>query len=178
MTWPPNDSVQPACPQSGLISLWIAKNPKEPNYEITALFSSSINSFFKRDVWPSSGARCLIFDLTHRLFLYFMCANSEGFGETAQIRRLTRAFTGRLCCKYHNLTSWLKASSWGHSGPDKSKFQPLAQQIAVLQKWPDLTLASKIEFASLGQPGSRFVRPCGQGRLWSGAQPADLSSLY
>ena len=38
---------------------------------------------------------------------YFMCANSKGSGETAQMRRLAWAFAGRLCDKYHNLLSWL-----------------------------------------------------------------------
>ena len=33
---------------------------------------------------PSSGARCLIFGWTLRLLPYFMYANSEGSGETAQ----------------------------------------------------------------------------------------------
>ena len=65
-------------------------------------FSSSVNSFFK-----PSGARCLIFRLTLRLLPYFMCANSEGSGETAGMRRLPWAFVGRLCDKYHNLISWL-----------------------------------------------------------------------
>ena len=37
-----------------------------------------------------------------------MCANSEGSGETARMRRLAWAFAGRLCDKYHNLMSWLK----------------------------------------------------------------------
>ena len=32
-----------------------------------------------------------------------MCANSEGSGETARMRRLAWAFAGRLCDKYHNL---------------------------------------------------------------------------
>ena len=32
-----------------------------------------------------------------------MCANSEGSGETARMRRLARALAGRLCDKYHNL---------------------------------------------------------------------------
>ena len=41
-------------------------------------------------------------------FPYFMCANSEGSGETAQMRRLAWAFAGRLCDKYHNPMSWLK----------------------------------------------------------------------
>ena len=36
----------------------------------------------------TSGARCLIFGRTLRLLPYFMCANSEGSGETAQMRRL------------------------------------------------------------------------------------------
>ena len=36
-----------------------------------------------------------------------MCANSEGSGETARMRRLAWAFAGRLCDKYHNLMSWL-----------------------------------------------------------------------
>ena len=35
-----------------------------------------------------------------------MCANSEGSGETARMRRLAWAFAGRLCDKYHNLMSW------------------------------------------------------------------------
>ena len=49
---------------------------------------------------PSSGARYLIFGIG--LFVYFgpipcfMCANSKGFGETAQMRRLAWAFAGRL----------------------------------------------------------------------------------
>ena len=53
---------------------------------------------------PSNGARCLIFGQTRRLFPYFMCANSEGSGETARMCRLTWAFAGRLCDKYH--ISW------------------------------------------------------------------------
>ena len=60
-------------------------------------FSSSVNSFFKRqcaanpmglDVW------CLVGTL--HLLPYFMCANSEGSGETARMRRLAWAFAGRL----------------------------------------------------------------------------------
>ena len=48
-----------------------------------------------------------MFDRILLLLSYFMCANSEGSGETARIRRLARAFAGRLCDKYHNLMSWL-----------------------------------------------------------------------
>ena len=54
------------------------------------------------DVW------LLVIDYkTLRLFPYFMCANSEGSGETAQMRRLAWAFPGRLYDKYHNFMSWL-----------------------------------------------------------------------
>ena len=56
---------------------------------------------------PSSVARCLNIGRTLRLFPYFMCANSEGSGETARLRRLAWAFAGRLCDKYHNLMTWL-----------------------------------------------------------------------
>ena len=62
-------------------------------------------------VQPSSGARCLIFGQTLHLLPYFMWANSEGSGETARMRRLTRAFARRLCYKYHNLLIWLKWES-------------------------------------------------------------------
>ena len=53
------------------------------------------------------GLDVLIFGRTLRLLPYFMCANSEGTGETARMRRLAWAFVGRLCDKYHNLMSWL-----------------------------------------------------------------------
>ena len=56
---------------------------------------------------PSNGATRLIFGQTLRLLPYFMCANSEGSGETARMRRIAWAFAGRLCDKYHNLMSWL-----------------------------------------------------------------------
>ena len=57
---------------------------------------------------PSSGAKCLIFGQILHLRPYFMCANSEGSGETARMRRLTWAFGGRLCDKYQNLMCCLK----------------------------------------------------------------------
>ena len=56
---------------------------------------------------PSSGARCLIFGWTLHSLPYFMCANSEGSGETGSMHRLAWAFAGRLIDKYHNLMSWL-----------------------------------------------------------------------
>ena len=46
-----------------------------------------------------SGARCLIFDRTLRLLPYFMCANSEGSGETSRMCRLAWAFAGRPCLR-------------------------------------------------------------------------------
>ena len=68
-------------------------------------FSSSVNTFFKSayaailwgymsDIWSNSSSSP-----------YFMCANSEASGETAQMPRLAWAFAGRLCDKYHNLMS-------------------------------------------------------------------------
>ena len=62
---------------------------------------------------PSSGARCLNVGRTLRVLPYFMCANSEGSGETARMCRLAWAFAGSLCDKYHILMSWLIwATSW------------------------------------------------------------------
>ena len=69
-------------------------------------FPSSINHSSNAHAQPTSGARCQIFGRTLRLPPYFMCANSEGSGETARMPRLAWAFTGRLCDKYHNLMSW------------------------------------------------------------------------
>ena len=54
----------------------------EPSHEIIALQTLSS----KKHAQSSSGARCLIFGQTLRLLPYFMCANSEGSGETAQAR--------------------------------------------------------------------------------------------
>ena len=36
-----------------------------------------------------------------------MCANSEGSGETARMRRLDWAFADRICDKYQILMGWL-----------------------------------------------------------------------
>ena len=49
-------------------------------------FSSSVKLILQTHMrsQSSSGARCLIFGQTLRLLPYFMCANSEGSGETAQ----------------------------------------------------------------------------------------------
>ena len=67
--------------------------------------SSSVNSS-NAQAQPSNGATRLIFGQILHLFLY-LCANSEGSGETAQMRSLTWAFAVRLRDKYHNLMSWL-----------------------------------------------------------------------
>ena len=49
------------------------------------------------------GLRIWFFGQTLRLLPDFMCAISEGSGET----NLAWAFAVRLCDKYHNLMSWL-----------------------------------------------------------------------
>ena len=58
-------------------------------------------------VQQSTGATRLIFGQTLRLLPYFMCANSEGSGESGQMRSLAWAFAGCLCDKYHKLMCWL-----------------------------------------------------------------------
>ena len=55
-----------------------------------------------------------MFGRTLRLLPFFMCANSEGSGETARLRRFAWAFTGRICDKYHSLMSWLISSLNNH----------------------------------------------------------------
>ena len=78
----------------------------EPCHEIMALFvfrnfilqTRMRNHLVRLDVW--------FFCRTLRLLPYFMCANSEGSGETARMRKLAWAFVGRICDKYHNLMSW------------------------------------------------------------------------
>ena len=65
------------------------------------------------------------FGRTLRLLSYFMCANSEGSGETARMRRFAWALAGRLCDKYYNIMSWLNCCyffyidwSFGNIGSD------------------------------------------------------------
>ena len=60
----------------------------EPSHETMALFILRKVMLSNTHAQPSSGARCLIFGLTLRLLPYFMCENSEGSGETVQMRRL------------------------------------------------------------------------------------------
>ena len=78
----------------------------EPSHEIMVLFTlcKLILQMGLRS--HPVGSRCLIFGRTLRLLSCFMYANREGSGETARMRRLTWAFTGHLCDKYHNLMSW------------------------------------------------------------------------
>ena len=65
---------------------------------------------------PCSGAICLIFGWTLCVLPSFICANSEGSGKTAWMRRLAWAFAGRLCDTYHYLLSislcWAQVSIW------------------------------------------------------------------
>ena len=51
--------------------------------------------------------RLWFFGRIFRPLPYFMCANSEGSGETTRMRRLAWAFHGRICDKYHSLMCWL-----------------------------------------------------------------------
>ena len=89
-------------------ALWISQHLYEPAHEIRALFVlRNLTHSSNARARPSTGAKCLIFCRTLRLLPYFMCANSEGSGETARMRRLVWAFAGHLCDKYHNLMSWL-----------------------------------------------------------------------
>ena len=60
----------------------------EPSHEIIVLFVLRKHYSANAHAQPSSGTICLIFGRTLRLLPYFMCANSEGSGKTARIRRL------------------------------------------------------------------------------------------
>ena len=64
------------------------KTLNEPCHVIMVLFVLRKLILQTACAQPSSGARCLIFGRTLRLLPYFMCANSEGSGETARMRRL------------------------------------------------------------------------------------------
>ena len=66
---------------------FLNKTAFEPSREILVLFVLRKHSA-NAHAQPSSGARCVIFGLTLRLLPYFMCANSEGSGETARMHRL------------------------------------------------------------------------------------------
>ena len=94
-------------------------------------FPSSMNAYFKRACAAIQWARCLIFGWTLRLLPYFMCANSEGSGETVRMRRFAWAFAGRLSDKYHNLMSWLKS----RISLNSYHIWPLISELLVLEGW-------------------------------------------
>ena len=79
----------------------------QPCHEIMALFVLRKPILQTRMRSHPGGARCPIFGRTHRLLPYFMCANSEGSGETARMRRIAWSFDVRLCYKYHNFMKCL-----------------------------------------------------------------------
>ena len=83
----------------------INKSVYEPAHEIMALFVSNKLILQTRMRSHPVGLDVWFFGQTLCLFPYFMCAKSEGSGETARMRRLAWAFAGRLCDKYQN---WLK----------------------------------------------------------------------
>ena len=60
----------------------------EPTHEIMALIALGKLLSSNTHAQQSSGATRLIFGQTLHLLPYFMCVNSEGSGETAQMRSL------------------------------------------------------------------------------------------
>ena len=88
------------------INLGLTVNSQMNNLMRLWHFSSSVNAFFKRTRAAIQWARRLIFGRTLRLLPHFMCANSEGSGESTRMRKFACAFAGRLCDKYPNLMSW------------------------------------------------------------------------
>ena len=73
----------------------------EPFHEIMVLFVLRKLILQTRMRSHPVVARCSIFGRTLRLLPYFLCANSEGSGETARMRMLAWAFVVRQCDKYH-----------------------------------------------------------------------------
>ena len=125
------------------------KTINEPAHEIMVNFVLHKLNSSNTHAQPSSGARCLIFGRTLRLLPYFMCANSEGSGETAQMRRLAWAFAGRLCDKYHNLMSWLKWHS--EVSISVSSFHVLLQTCRLWRRHPPRRGLSQWAAVSLGK---------------------------
>ena len=64
------------------------QNQNEPSHEIIALFVLRKLILQTRIHNHPVGLDVMIFGWTLRLLPYFMCANSEGSGETARMRRL------------------------------------------------------------------------------------------
>ena len=122
--------------------------PIEPAHEIMALFVlRKLNLQWHMHNHPV-GARCLIFDRTLRLPPYFMCANSEGSGETARMLRLAWAFAGRLCDKYHNLMSWLNLGFY-FQGSESVYFY-------LTSRWPAL-VSNRRYCSGIGERGGSVV---------------------
>ena len=90
--------------------------PFEPSHEIMALFVLRKLILQTRMRSHVVGLDVWFLGHTLRLFPYYVCANSEGSGETARLRRLAWAFAGRLCDKYHYLMSWLILMSLSYRG--------------------------------------------------------------
>ena len=120
----------------------------EPCHEIMVLFVLRKRILQTRMRSHPVGARYLIVGRTLRLLPYFICANSEGSGETARMCMLAWVFAGRLCDKYHNLKSWLIVTFFGQlqqffGCPNLSDFTV------------DLMITSfKLSFVRLSCPGS------------------------
>ena len=80
--------------------------------KILITIACALKSLNKHACKLSSGVRGV--NLGQNLYLYhcFMCANTEGSGETAHFYRLVRAFAARICNKYKNRVNWLILCEW------------------------------------------------------------------
>ena len=107
--------------------------------------SPSVNSIFKQACAAIHWATRLIFGQALRLLPYFMCANSEGSGETAWMHSLAWAFAVCLCDKYHKLMSWLNYTILRNHTPQK----PLKKLCLVLSNCFHLSVSSEIFYTSL-----------------------------
>ena len=86
--------------------LWFSFITFEPCHEILVLFIL-LKLIFQMPMRIHPVRLHVLCLVSIRLLPYLVCANSEGSGETAQMRRLAWAFAGCLCDKYHSLTNWL-----------------------------------------------------------------------
>ena len=58
----------------------------------------------------------LVYDMNLHLHEYFVCDDSEDFGETVWMQSLSRTFSGILCDKYPNTNSYSSIINSLHDG--------------------------------------------------------------
>ena len=78
----------------------------EPAHATTVLHARALSQHLSVNAMSFTGARHLEFPPNPELLPYFVCANSEGSGESAHMRRLTWAFTAHICNKFQNRLNW------------------------------------------------------------------------